>query len=1075
MPVVRNFFPRIVVLLLVAILFSGCTRAAKEARLSRRAEQYFNSGEYDKAKLEYLNVLRVNYQNATGYKQIGFIWMEQGVPLRALPFLLRAQQLSPKDLAVKSKVATAFIRVGNLSETRKAAISILEQDPANLEAIILLSDTSQTKEEIAATEKQLEKFPKKETAEFHLAAASLAARKGELGRAGDELEQAVAANPKSPRVHSAMAYLYALRQNAGRVGSELKMAADLAPVRSQERIKYAEFQAANNAVDEAKASLRNITKQAPDFIPAWFSLAQIAFREKNYDETLSLLENIFGRDPQNPEAQLLQSEAWLGKGDATKAIAILDKLNATYPDMAPVKYDLGRAYLVSKNPTQAAAALEQAVKANPNYAEAIILLAELNLRSGKVPAAVSALEDLLKKRPNLSQARVLLSAAYQALGRLDDAAAIFRADIQKNPGDSAGYLALGLILRQQNKNDEARQAFQKASELAPNNPNSIAQLVEMDVAEKHYNDAMQRVQQLSEKKPEAATLHFLEARIYAAQQDWTRTEAALQKTIELDPNFYPAYERLVSVYLAENRLPQAISEVETILGKNPKNQPILVSAAVLYEKTKDYPKARDAYEKVLALSPDSVFALNNLAILYSEHLGQPDRAYELAQKARQLAPGEGAVADTLGWILYRRGDYQHALELLQESASKVPNDPQVQFHLGMTNYIMGQVEPAREALQKAGEAATDFPDKAEAQRQLSQLKEVSTRRKEASITELETLVKQRPNDPTLLQQLGETYEKQGNAIKAAAAYSEALKINPKLLPVALSLAQVYGGPLNSPDKALEFAKKARELAPNDPQTAGVLGRIAFQSGNFSWAYSVLQESARQRRNNPEILHDLALAAYASGKVTEANQAMQRSVDLAPDGKQTADAKKFLRMTALEQPSPEVINAEPEIQAVLNAEPGYAPGLMAKAAIQLQRNQPNEATKTYLEVLQKYPDFAPAQKRLAIIYAANPAELSKAYDLAIKARKVLSDDPDLARTLAKLNFQRKEFGYAVQLFQESAGKRPLAAEDLYYLGMAQLQTKHEVEGRKTLERSLAAGLKDPLARDAQQRLAAQQFK
>ena len=51
---------------------------------------------------------------------------------------------------------------------------------------------------------------------------------------------------------------------------------------------------------------------------------------------------------------------------------------------------------------------------------------------------------------------------------------------------------------------------------------------------------------------------------------------------------------------------------------------------------------------------------------------------------------------------------------------------------------------------------------------------------------------------------------------------------------------------SSADKALEFAKKARELAPNDAEVAGLLGRIALKADNFSWAYSLLQESARQR-------------------------------------------------------------------------------------------------------------------------------------------------------------------------------------------------------------------------------------
>jgi len=144
--------------------------------------------------------------------------------------------------------------------------------------------------------------------------------------------------------------------------------------------------------------------------------------------------------------------------------------------------------------------------------------------------------------------------------------------------------------------------------------------------------------------------------------------------------------------------------------------------------------------------------------------------------------------------------------------------------------------------------------------------------------------------------------------------------------------------------------------------------------------------------------------------------------------------------------------------------------MAQAAIHVQRNDVKTATDIYLQVLRQYPDFAPAQKRLATIYADDPDDLAKAYDMAMKARKTLPDDPELARILAELNFKRKEFVYAIQLFQQSAANQSLPPKDLYYLGMAQLQTKQDAKGRETLERALAAGLQDPLAQEARQRLA-----
>ena len=484
---------------------------------------------------------------------------------------------------------------------------------------------------------------------------------------------------------------------------------------------------------------------------------------------------------------------------------------------------------------------------------------------------------------------------------------------------------------------------------------------------------------------------------------------------------------------------------------------------------KDDAKARDTYEKLLALRPDSVMVLNNLAVLYSERLNRADRAYELAQKARTLAPGDGSVADTLGWILYKRGDYQQALTLLQESVSKLPERPEIQFHLGMTNYMMGQADAARAAFERSVQATGDFPDKNEAQRRLAQLQGAAGQTAELSVTELEGRLKQQPNDVIALQRLAEAYEKQGNAAKAAAAYEQTLKLNPKLASSAVKLAQLYAGPLQQRDKALEFAKKARGLAPNDAETAGLLGRIVLKTGNFSWAYSLLQESARQRRDDPDILHDLALTAYALGRAPEARQTMQRSLDAAPSAVPSEDAKRFLAMTALDHLSPEIAAAEPEVQEILKTQPDYAPALMAQAAIHLQRNDAKTATGIYLQVLRQYPDFAPAQKRLAAIYADNPDDLAKAYDLATKARKTLSDDPELARTLAELNFKRKQFDYAIQLFQQSGVKQPLPPKDLYYLGMAQLQTKQDAKGRESLERALAAGLPDPLAQEARQRL------
>src|SRR5690242_16135905 len=85
-------------LCLAAVTLAGCSPAAKKARALERADRYFKAGDYDKAKIEYMRALRVDGKDARAYQQLGAIWLEQGAPLRAAPFILKARELAPNAL-----------------------------------------------------------------------------------------------------------------------------------------------------------------------------------------------------------------------------------------------------------------------------------------------------------------------------------------------------------------------------------------------------------------------------------------------------------------------------------------------------------------------------------------------------------------------------------------------------------------------------------------------------------------------------------------------------------------------------------------------------------------------------------------------------------------------------------------------------------------------------------------------------------------------------------------------------------------------------------------------------------------
>jgi tetratricopeptide (TPR) repeat protein len=1061
---------RTVTVALAVVLVTGCSKEAKKERLLSEADTYFKAGNYDKARVTYLNVIRLDAQNALAFERIGAMWQDDAAPLRAAPFLKKASELDPKNTQNRIRLARCYVAMGRFGDGAKEALKVLEQLPDSGDALVTLTEAARNKDDILAAEDEIQKFPKKNDVSFYLASANLFSGRGNQPAAANALRQALSVEPKSSQAHLAMGDLYLFQKDQKQATEEYKRAAELAPVRSIERLKYAAFKSATGDTEEARKLATEMTKQAPDYLPGWILLAELASKDKKYDEARSLLENVFGRDPENIDGHRLQSEVLLAKGDAKTAVAVLERLDQTYPGAPIIKYELAQAYLKNKNTNQAKLTLDEVVSLNPNYDDAVLLLAGININTGHADMVIEPMTRLMKKRPDLRSAAFLLATAFGSLDRFDEATAVLQEQAKLTPNDPEPQKALGLTYRRAKRDKEARDAFEKAAQLAPNDLGILNQLVELDLLDKRLDAAQQRVRRQFQKNPDAPVAHFLDGKILSAEGKWDSAETEAKKAIQLDPNFYSAYDLLLQAYLATNKLPQAVSQFQALLSKNPNDTSTLMTLGLLYEQMKDYPKEREAYEKLLAINPDFVPALNNLAYLYSERLNDLNKAYDLARKAHDLKPEDASAADTLGWVLYKRGDYQQALAVLQQSAEKAGDNPEIQFHLGMTAYMMGQTDLAKVALKKAASATKDFPGKDESKRRLALLESGAGPSSELSVAQLEAMTKEHPDDLISQMHLGEAYQKAGAPDKAAAAFEHAVQLNPKLATATTKLAQLYAGPLQNKEKALDYAKKARELTPTDPQVAGILGKVAYDSGNFTWSYSVLQEAVRQRANDPSILHDLAWAAYSLGKVNEARDAMQKVLNNNPDSAQAADAKKFLALTALDENPKELVPAETDVRKELASNGGYVPALMAQAALYAQHGQTRQAIETYTDVLHRFPDLARAQKHLAVLYAEDESTMAAAYDTATKARKALPDDPELAELLGRLSYQKKEYPRAVQLLQETARKKPLDANSLFYLGMSQLQARQSTEARGVLNEALRNGLQEPFASEAKRALA-----
>lgn len=1057
-----------VVVLAGATLLWGCSVDARKARYLESAEIDFAAGEYEKAKIKYENVVRIDPANALAFQRLGTIWLEEGAPFRAASFLTKACELAPKDAVSRSKFATVLISIGRVDEARKILLSVLDDFPSDGEAILLLTDTNKTAEDARMSEERLQRFGQPESLTVQLVAANLAVQRGDLSSAEIFLQRAITVAPSSPRAHLAMANYLLLRGDLSGAGAELKTAADLSPVRSTTRLRYADFKTQSGEEGEARAVLQDITARAPDFFPAWCRLSQISFGRNRFQEALSLLENVLKRDPKNVEARALQIEILLATGETKRAVEIAENLDSTYKNVPGIKYQLARAYVRDQNRAQAQAVLNQAIATKPDYADAILLLAQLDIESGNANIAVQAISRLLQKQPDLTRAQLLLLEAYLSSGQFSEAETVARKLAELSPQAPDPAYRLGLILVRQKKFDEARVAFEKVLDLKPDDLMTINQIVDIDLARARYDSASAMVEQAISKSPGSPIAFFLKGKVLAAQGKASEAEIALLKAVELDSNSLGANQLLISTYLVQSKFPEAIKQLQALLSKNPNEPWALKTLAQVCETTRDYARARDAYESLLSLEPRSTVLLEKLGSLYSEHLDKPDKAYERASQARSLDAVDPRIANTLGWILYKRQDYQQAFNLLSEAVVKLGEDPVVQFRFGMASYMMNGRDAARVALEKAVNSTINFPGKEDARQLLGQLTQDSKISEPLSTQELASLIEARPTDVVTRMRLASLFEKQADFSSAAAQYEAAIRTNPKLLDAKLKLARLFAGPLQDIVKAWDLAREARDLDRDNPDIARLVGNIAFRTGHFTWAYDLLVQCARSRPQDAEIAYELAWAAYSIGNVAEAEKAMRLGLEEGLPADQGTDARRFLLLTGQISGTKRLPDriAEAEAQQVLKQESDYVPALMVLAHLQEQRREPTQAIETYLRVLNRFPDFAIGQKELAKLYSAgDPSFYDRAYELAVKARQRLPDDPAVASTLGRICYFKKNYPYAIQLLIQGAAVRPPDPHSWFYLGMSYFKTNAVNQCREALREALAAGLGEPLSSEA----------
>jgi len=435
-------------------------------------------------------------------------------------------------------------------------------------------------------------------------------------------------------------------------------------------------------------------------------LAGVALRDRDAAraaEARRVLDAALAEPTESYDVLLAQALVELAERRPAEAEATAKRAARERPDSADAHVILARARLAQFELRGARTAARIARRLDPSRPAPTYLLVAIHERLDEPERALELGRSALEKEedPHL---RVLLAQVLARQRRFDEVVAMLEA-IPEEARTSEVWLALGRLRRLQGDRTAARALFERARGVEPTRYEPLRELLALDAQEGRLPEAEQRIAAAVASRPDDARLVRLQGEAALYRGDHASAEASLRRALQLDPGDPGPYEVLLRLYAAQERPEDVLKTLEASLPHQAGHAHFHLMLGSLYEQQGRVTDAVARYEEALRLDPELAVAKNNLAYLLAESRTDLPRALALAQEARAALPDDPHVADTLGWVLYRRKSPYLAIPHLKEAVRLLPPDdpqgPAVRYHLALAYTATGSIEAARRTVDEA--------------------------------------------------------------------------------------------------------------------------------------------------------------------------------------------------------------------------------------------------------------------------------------------------------------------------------------------------------------------------------------
>ena len=347
--------------------------------------------------------------------------------------------------------------------------------------------------------------------------------------------------------------------------------------------------------------------------------------------------------------------------------------------------------------------LEDFEKAESFYAQALNERGHLNLRAveaygkilkknGKTEKAISILEDYIDQAPANEQLKATLIEV-----RNDEQFEPFVSSLDE--GFAEIFYTVSTILMQDNVKSIATNFLQYAAFFKPEFPLVHFLQAQIFESDQYYRGAQNEFDKIKTDSPLYFQSKLQRAWLYNDMDRPEETIAALLKLEKEYPDNREVLNSIAEFYRMNERFAEAIPAyskvIDNIEEENVRDWIIYYTRGIVFDQEKRWAEAEMDFKKALEIRPEQPMVLNYLAYSWVDRGLNYVEAKKMLIRAVELRPNDGYIVDSLGWALYKIGDYEEAVPVLERAAQLETQDWAINDHLGDAYWTVGRKNEAR--------------------------------------------------------------------------------------------------------------------------------------------------------------------------------------------------------------------------------------------------------------------------------------------------------------------------------------------------------------------------------------------